>query len=98
MNALAQRPGRSRFAACVRRFATRGCAREGLSGWARGEVLPVRWPTVAGKTYVLEVSSALGSTNWTALATNILGSGSDVEFQTPPPASPQFYRVRLVEP
>ena len=38
---------RSRFAACVRRFATRGCEREGLAGWARRGVPPVRWPTVA---------------------------------------------------
>ena len=32
VNALAPRPGRSRFAACVRRFATRGCVHGGLSG------------------------------------------------------------------
>ena len=48
VNALASRPGRSRFAAGARRFATRGCVRGGLAGWARGEVPPVLWPTVAG--------------------------------------------------
>ena len=47
VNALASRPGRSRLAACVRRFATRGCVRRGLSGWARGAACPRRWPTVA---------------------------------------------------
>jgi hypothetical protein len=47
VNDLAHRPGRSRFAPCVRRFATRVCVRGGLSEWARGEVLPMRWPTVA---------------------------------------------------
>ncbi len=37
VNALASRPGRSRFAACARRFGTRGCAPGGLAGWPRGE-------------------------------------------------------------
>ena len=41
VNALASRPGRSRFAACVRAFATRGCVRGGLSRWASG----VAWPS-----------------------------------------------------
>ena len=48
MNALASRPGRSRFAACVRRFAARGCVRGGLSRWASGMLGPRCWPTVAG--------------------------------------------------
>jgi len=43
----APRSGRSRFAACVRPFSTRGCVRGGLAGWARGEVSPSTWPTVA---------------------------------------------------
>ena len=47
VSALATRPGRSRFAACVRRFATRGCVRKGLSGWASGLAWPSVWPTVA---------------------------------------------------
>jgi hypothetical protein len=38
VNALASRLGRSRLAACVRAFATRGCVRGGLLEWARGEV------------------------------------------------------------
>jgi hypothetical protein len=58
----------------------------------------LRWPTAVGKSYVLEVSSGLGSTNWTAIATNAAGSGRDLEFQTPPAAGPRFYRVRLIEP
>jgi hypothetical protein len=48
VNALALRPGRSRFAACVRRFAARGCVRGGLSRWASGMLGPRCWPTVAG--------------------------------------------------
>ena len=47
VNALASRPGRSRFAACVRAFATRGCVREGLSGWASAVASPSAWPTLA---------------------------------------------------
>ena len=47
VNALASRPGRSRFAACVRRFATKGCVRGGLSGWASAVAWPSAWPTVA---------------------------------------------------
>lgn len=58
----------------------------------------LRWPTATGKSYVLEVSTTLTGTNWAAIATNIAGSGRDIEFQTPPTAGPRFYRVRLVEP
>lgn len=64
-----------------------------LSGGPR-----LRWPTATGKSYVLEVSTTLTGTNWAAIATNITGSGRDIEFQTPPTAGPRFYRVRLVEP
>jgi hypothetical protein len=64
-----------------------------LAGGAR-----LRWPTAPGKTYVLESAPFIGSTNWTAIATNVPGSGRDIEFQTPPPGGPQFFRVRLVEP
>jgi hypothetical protein len=58
----------------------------------------LRWPTAIGKAYVLEVSSGIGSTNWTAIATNATGTGRDLEFQTPPASGPRFYRVRLLEP
>lgn len=58
----------------------------------------LRWPTAPGKTYVLETAPFIGSTNWTAIATNVPGSGRDIEFQTPPPSGPQFFRVRLLEP
>lgn len=58
----------------------------------------LRWPTTSGRSYVLEVAASIASTNWTAIATNVAGTGRDIEFQTPPPAGPQFYRVRLLEP
>jgi len=47
VNALASRPGRSRFAACVRAFATSGCVCGGLSGWASAAAWPSAWPTLA---------------------------------------------------
>lgn len=58
----------------------------------------LRWPTSVGKTYVLEVSPTLTGTHWTVLATNVVGAGREVEFQTPPATGPRFFRVRLVEP
>ncbi len=48
VNAPASRPGRSRFAARLRRFATRVCVCGGLWRWARGAACPRHWPTVAG--------------------------------------------------
>jgi hypothetical protein len=47
VNALASRPGRSRFAACVRAFAAMDCVRGGLSRWASGVDWPRCWPPVA---------------------------------------------------
>ena len=49
VNALASRPGRSRFAACVRRFVARGCVRGGLAGWASAVASPSAWPTLAAE-------------------------------------------------
>ena len=65
VNALASQPGRSRFAACVRRFATRVCVRGGLPcfnlGWARGEAPPSTWPTVAATSAVCLSEHRTGS-------------------------------------
>lgn len=58
----------------------------------------LRWPTAPGKTYVLEVADSIARTNWSAIATNVPGSGRDIEFQAPRLLGPQFYRVRLLEP
>ncbi len=58
----------------------------------------LRWPTAVGKTYVLEVSPTLTGSSWTVLATNVVGAGRDVEFQTTPVTGPRFFRVRLVAP
>jgi len=58
----------------------------------------LRWPTSPGKSYVLELADSIARTNWTAIATNVPGSGRDIEFQAPQLSGPQFYRVRLIEP
>ena len=55
----------------------------------------LRWPSVAGKQYVLESSATLFNPNWIPLSTNS-GSGADMIFQDTPSANARFYRVRLV--
>jgi hypothetical protein len=59
--------------------------------------LALRWPTVAGKFYRLEASAVLGAAPWFVIASNLAGTGQDLEF-TPPAAldGDVFYRV-LVE-
>ena len=56
----------------------------------------VRWPSVAGKQYVIESSATLFAPNWIPLSTNS-GSGADLIFQdNSAAANATFYRVRLV--
>jgi sugar lactone lactonase YvrE len=55
----------------------------------------LRWPSVAGKQYVLESSATLFTPNWIPLSTNS-GSGADLIFQDTSAANARFYRVRLV--
>lgn len=55
----------------------------------------IRWPSVAGKRYVLEQASSLFSGGWTAIATN-LGTGGELQYtESNPTGSPRFYRVRV---
>ena len=55
----------------------------------------VRWPTVAGKQYVIESSATLFAPNWIPLSTNS-GSGANLIFQdNSAAANATFYRVRL---
>jgi hypothetical protein len=62
----------------------------------RGLVL--RWPTAKGKTYAIEAASSVANREWTPVATNVTGTGFDMEF-TPAEdgTTQQFYRVRLVD-
>ncbi len=54
----------------------------------------VRWPSVAGKQYVIESSATLFAPNWIPLSTNS-GSGANLQFQDTSGANTRFYRVRL---
>lgn len=57
----------------------------------------LRWPSVAGKRYILESSSNLGSF-WTVIASGLTGTGSEMEFTDASSAKAvQFYRIRLLE-
>jgi sugar lactone lactonase YvrE len=54
----------------------------------------LRWPSVAGKQYVIESSPTLFAPNWIPVSTNS-GSGADLLFQDTSAANARFYRVRL---
>lgn len=64
---------------------------------SEGSAFKLRWPTVQGRTYVLECSTSLFSGDWTAVSSEVLGDGREVEFTDPNPDGARFYRVRLVE-
>ncbi len=60
-----------------------------------GAARVLRWPTVAGKRYILETSTDLYTPDWIPVSTNS-GSGAPIEFQASPGTSPAlFYRVRI---
>ncbi len=57
----------------------------------------VQWPSVVGKTYLVQSSSSLLSTNWSITASNLPGTGlmmqlSDTNLPAPPA---RFYRVQV---
>jgi len=55
----------------------------------------IHWPTVSGKQYVIERSSALFSGVWSTIATNT-GTGTDMEFDDSTAGQVKFYRVRIL--
>lgn len=59
----------------------------------------IKWPTVAGKRYIIEVCTELGSGNWTPVASGIVGDGLMKEFRATAAAGSgaRFYRVRVQE-
>jgi len=67
---------------------------------ASGSTTPgytVRWPSVAGKTYVVERSTALFGGSWAPISTNA-GTGGDIEFTDTGAGGPnRFYRVRVAQ-
>jgi hypothetical protein len=57
----------------------------------------VQWPSIVGKTYMVQSSSSLASTNWSITASNLPGTGqmmqlSDTNLSAPPA---RFYRVQV---
>lgn len=70
----------------------------GLGGLTEG--VRLRFPTIDGKTYVVEYSDAPLAGVWTTLGANITGTGAHLDYLASAGAgqAPRFYRVRLVEP
>jgi hypothetical protein len=57
----------------------------------------VQWPSVPGKTYQVQSSTSLFSTNWITTASNLAGTGQMMQLSdTNTPAPPaRFYRVQV---
>jgi hypothetical protein len=54
----------------------------------------VHWPSVSGKTYVIQRSATLFAPNWITVSTNT-GTGSDMEFHDTTGGPVRFYRVQV---
>jgi len=62
---------------------------------AQSQGCVIRWPSVAGKSYIIERSASMFPPSWLPIATNS-GSGSDMEFQdSATGGNSRFYRVRV---
>ena len=60
--------------------------------------LAIRWPSVAGKRYVVETSASIKSNRWIPLSATLIGTGLPMEFAEPDAdAQAKFYRVRLLD-
>lgn len=59
--------------------------------------MKLHFPTMAGRSYRLEVSSTLAPGSWTTVQTDILGTGTEVELSSGSDAKAGFYRVRVQE-
>jgi hypothetical protein len=65
---------------------------------ANAAEMVIKWPTAAGKRYVIEVCTELGSGNWTPVASGIEGDGLMKEFRdAAADGGLRFYRVRVQE-
>jgi hypothetical protein len=60
----------------------------------QGQDCVIRWPSVAGKRYLIERSTSLYGSNWTPVSTNI-GSGTDMEYHDTTGGNVRFYRVHV---
>ena len=54
----------------------------------------IRWPSVAGKRYLIERSASLYGSNWIPVSTNT-GSGTYMEFHDTSGGAVRFYRVHV---
>ena len=68
----------------------------------RGVVNPdrsmkLRFQTMAGRRYQVEVSNTLTPGSWTTVQNDILGTGTEVELSSGSDAKAGFYRVRVQE-
>jgi hypothetical protein len=59
--------------------------------------MKLRFPTVAGRKYQLEVSDTLTPGSWTTVHSDILGTGSEVEVSSSSALRYGYYRVRVQE-
>ncbi len=54
----------------------------------------IRWPSVAGKHYVIERSASLFGSPWTPIST-VTGTGADMEYHDATGGTVRFYRVQV---
>jgi hypothetical protein len=60
----------------------------------------VTFPSVLDKSYLLETTGSLSSTNWLSVTQNVAGTGSPLQIIDPGGATntpPRYYRVRLMQ-
>jgi len=62
------------------------------AGRCGGAALTLRWETVPGQPYDMEVST--NQTNWETLASHLLATSYSFSLTVQPAGSPRFFRVR----
>jgi sugar lactone lactonase YvrE len=62
---------------------------------SNGKDSVLRWPSIAGKHYVIERSSSLFNPNWVAVSTSLVGTGTEMQFQDTAGGGVSFYRVSV---
>jgi hypothetical protein len=56
----------------------------------------LRWPSMPGRTYMIEAARGFSPDAWQPVAGNLIGTGHDMEFTLAPQGeASQFYRVRI---
>jgi len=56
----------------------------------------LQWPSVLNKHYALQYVTSLGSTNWTTVATNLVGTGASMQWtDTNPATHGKFFRLQV---